>query len=137
MRTGLLRPQSMEARLWLLCNMTTCAAQSSDLICATSPLHFCVLQCCEGCMCYRAVPGPGTEDWVAATSEYGGPFVAALQRGDVCGTQFHPEKSGAAGLDLLKTFLEGRAAEPVGEAETPGDACTRLKTWVAWHTLQA
>ena len=57
---------------------------------------------------------------MAATSEYGGPFVAALQRGDLCATQFHPEKSGAAGLDLLRGFLEGRAGEPFGEPQQPG-----------------
>ena len=68
----------------------------------------------------RATPSPETEGLIAATSDYGGPFVAALQRGDLCATQFHPEKSGAAGLDLLKGFLEGRAGQPYGEPETPG-----------------
>jgi len=32
---------------------------------------------------------------------YGGDFVAAIQRGMVHATQFHPEKSGAVGLKLL------------------------------------
>ena len=68
----------------------------------------------------RATPSPETEGLLAATSDYGGPFVAALQQGDVCGTQFHPEKSGAAGLDLLRSFLEGVDAHPVGKPETPG-----------------
>ena len=36
-------------------------------------------------------------DWVLATSEYGGEFVAAVQKGNVSATQFHPEKSGATG----------------------------------------
>jgi imidazole glycerol phosphate synthase glutamine amidotransferase subunit len=41
-----------------------------------------------------------------AFSEYEGPkFVAALHRGNIFATQFHPEKSGEAGLELLKTFL--------------------------------
>jgi glutamine amidotransferase/cyclase len=35
--------------------------------------------------------------------------VGALQRGRVCATQFHPEKSGAAGLDILSSFLDPSA----------------------------
>lgn len=56
---------------------------------------------------YRATPSPGCEPWVLATTEYGGPFTSAVQRGAVAATQFHPEKSGAAGLDVLRSFLEG------------------------------
>lgn len=41
-----------------------------------------------------------------ATSEYGIPVTGAVRRGSVWGTQFHPEKSGAAGLALLKAFAE-------------------------------
>ncbi len=40
-----------------------------------------------------------------ATTEYGAPFSAALQRGNFYGTQFHPEKSGATGARILKNFL--------------------------------
>jgi glutamine amidotransferase len=38
---------------------------------------------------------------IAATCEYGGPVVAAVERGNVAAVQFHPEKSAAAGLALL------------------------------------
>jgi glutamine amidotransferase len=43
----------------------------------------------------------------AATTVYGAPFAAAVRRGNVCGVQFHPEKSGAAGLAVLRAFLGG------------------------------
>lgn len=44
--------------------------------------------------------------WRVATSEYGVQFVAALERGDVLGCQFHPELSGDYGHQLLRRWLE-------------------------------
>ena len=41
---------------------------------------------------------------VIATAEYGAPLTAAVARGNVIGCQFHPEKSGAVGLDILRAF---------------------------------
>jgi glutamine amidotransferase len=43
---------------------------------------------------------------IAATADYGGPFCAAVRRGRLFATQFHPEKSQAAGLRLLSGWLE-------------------------------
>lgn len=42
---------------------------------------------------------------VAAWSDHGGRFVAAVEREHLWGTQFHPEKSGDLGLELLSRFL--------------------------------
>lgn len=40
-----------------------------------------------------------------ATCDYGGPMVAALERGRLWATQFHPEKSGPVGLAVLANFV--------------------------------
>jgi glutamine amidotransferase len=47
---------------------------------------------------------PVTGDTVAIT-EHGEPFAAVVQRGQVAGVQFHPEKSGDVGLRILQNFL--------------------------------
>ena len=45
------------------------------------------------------------EDTVAVT-EYGAPVTAAVEHGNVFGCQFHPEKSGSVGLNILRAFCE-------------------------------
>ncbi len=41
---------------------------------------------------------------LVTTCDYGGGFVAAVENGPLCATQFHPEKSGDAGLALLRNW---------------------------------
>ncbi len=50
--------------------------------------------------------GAECEDSVIAHTEYGAPLTAAVAKGNVCGCQFHPEKSGSVGLNILKGFCE-------------------------------
>ncbi|KAK7744539.1 Histidine biosynthesis bifunctional protein hisB [Cytospora paraplurivora] len=67
---------------------------------------------------YRLPYEPGVleaQGWTVATAGYGDEtFVGALARGNVLGAQFHPEKSGVAGLRVLKSFLTGEGAETLG-----------------------
>lgn len=44
-------------------------------------------------------------DEVAGTTQYGTEIQCAVEKGNLCATQFHPEKSGEVGLMLLKNFL--------------------------------
>ncbi len=48
---------------------------------------------------------PEMTDDVVATCDYGGPVVAAVERGALWATQFHPEKSGDAGAQLLRNWV--------------------------------
>jgi glutamine amidotransferase len=51
---------------------------------------------------YGSTPAPQVS-W----SEHGERFIAAVENGPLSATQFHPEKSGDAGAQLLKTWIEG------------------------------
>jgi len=51
-------------------------------------------------------PVPAEPDIVSALCEYGSPFAAAISSGAVHATQFHPEKSQAAGINILRNFLK-------------------------------
>ena len=48
----------------------------------------------------------GCGDALAATAEYGRDLTATVWRDNVCGCQFHPEKSGPVGLQMLRAFVE-------------------------------
>ena len=56
------------------------------------------------------------DGWSVATAQYGSEtFVGAIGRGKVFATQFHPEKSGIAGLGVIKAFLNGKFWEDVSK----------------------
>ena len=57
---------------------------------------------------------PTDKSLVVATTEYGNRFVAAARSGNRVGVQFHPERSGAAGLQMLANFVA--ACEEGGNA---------------------
>ena len=50
--------------------------------------------------------GADCEESTIAVTEYGAPLTAAVADGKVYGCQFHPEKSGKVGLDILRAFCE-------------------------------
>jgi imidazole glycerol-phosphate synthase subunit HisH len=60
----------------------------------------------EGAQVYftHSYAAPISGDTVAAT-EHGEPFASVVQRGHVAGVQFHPEKSGDVGLQILRNFV--------------------------------
>jgi len=68
---------------------------------------------------YRATVEAGNADDVLATCAYGGEFVAAVNRGGIYATQFHPEKSGRLGLGVIDNFLSGREWEEGRGEERP------------------
>jgi imidazole glycerol-phosphate synthase len=57
---------------------------------------------------YRAAATPANRDWVLTETTYGEDFISAVQQGAVAACQFHPEKSGQAGLTVLANFLQSR-----------------------------
>jgi glutamine amidotransferase/cyclase len=67
--------------------------------------------------------------WEVATARYGDEeFVGAVARDNIFATQFHPEKSGAAGLRVLKAFLDGKKTQKLPErppAEATKEGLTR------------
>jgi glutamine amidotransferase/cyclase len=68
------------------------------------------------------------QGWTVATSRYGEEeFVGAVAKGNVFATQFHPEKSGVAGLRVLKAFLDGVGEESLkGALQASDDALEGL-----------
>ncbi|RAR03209.1 imidazole glycerol phosphate synthase hishf [Stemphylium lycopersici] len=74
---------------------------------------------------YAALYEPGKLEkygWTVATARYGDEeFIGAVAKDNVFATQFHPEKSGAAGLRVLKAFLEGKKMQKLPEKPSAVD----------------
>jgi glutamine amidotransferase/cyclase len=65
--------------------------------------------------------------WTIATAKYGSEtFVGAIGKENIFATQFHPEKSGVAGLRVIKAFLDGNIWETLSGQELPGALDTGL-----------
>lgn len=62
---------------------------------------------------YRVKYEPAVEDWALTLTRYGDEtYVSSIHKGNVTATQFHPEKSGAAGLAVLQAWL-AQVVDPV------------------------
>jgi imidazole glycerol-phosphate synthase subunit HisH len=55
---------------------------------------------------HSLAPEPVDREDVVGRGDYGGPFVSIVERGNVMGCQFHPEKSSRDGLRLLRNFAK-------------------------------
>jgi len=55
---------------------------------------------------YYAEIVEGSREWILSTTDYGCEFISSVQHGNIHAFQFHPEKSGKAGLSLLANFLQ-------------------------------
>ncbi len=74
------------------------------------PVHPLFSQIREGDCVYfvHSYYGANCAGSVIATAEYGPELTAAVARDNVMGVQFHPEKSGAVGLNILRAFCDGK-----------------------------
>jgi len=62
--------------------------------------------CPQVYFCHSYYPQPTDKSVIAATSNYGGEFGCVLHKDNVYGVQFHPEKSQAIGLKIIKNFVQ-------------------------------
>lgn len=65
-------------------------------------------------------PIPGEVECVVGETDYAGTvFASVVAKGNVVATQFHPEKSGRVGLQMLRNFVEWNVGDHVDEANNP------------------
>lgn len=63
---------------------------------------------------------PEDDDVILTTTNYGYEFASSVQKGNVIGTQFHPEKSGKSGIRLLENFINRKTLASKGPADIKG-----------------
>ncbi len=69
---------------------------------------------------YYAEMAANTSDWLLTSTDYGCKFVSSVERGNIAALQFHPEKSGQEGLQVLENFLtKNRQTERIQISSTP------------------
>ncbi|KAK4139986.1 uncharacterized protein C8A04DRAFT_40260 [Dichotomopilus funicola] len=74
--------------------------------------------------------------WAVATGTYGNEtFIGAVAKGNVLATQFHPEKSGVAGLRVLRSFLDGSGAKALAETQRLGASNGKIDQLIAQEGL--
>ncbi|HEX5873401.1 MAG TPA: imidazole glycerol phosphate synthase subunit HisH [Pyrinomonadaceae bacterium] len=64
----------------------------------------------DGSFCYFVHSyycAPGDETVIAGATDYGGKYASVVAKENICGVQFHPEKSQSVGLRMLKNFWTG------------------------------
>ena len=60
---------------------------------------------------FYATITPENEDWILSTTDYGNEYISGVAKGNVTAFQFHPEKSGKAGLNILNNFLKKKSED--------------------------
>jgi glutamine amidotransferase/cyclase len=83
---------------------------------------------------YHAPDLKRNAEWVLCHTDYGSRFVSGVEKGNVAALQFHPEKSGKWGLQLLQNFLES-GQEPI--ALSPGGHTAIAKRVIACLDVRA
>lgn len=68
---------------------------------------------------YRAMANDQNKEWQLTTTNYGDEFISGVQKGNVVAFQFHPEKSGEAGLNIFKNFLSADDLATVVSGSSP------------------
>ena len=68
---------------------------------------------------------PTDKEIVLTTTNYDYEFVSSVQKGNIIGTQFHPEKSGKAGIKLLENFICQKNLKPEGAVDVKGKGLSK------------
>jgi len=83
---------------------------------------------------FKAMPTEANSSWVLSTTDYGERFISSVLKGNVLASQFHPEKSGALGLELFRRFLLSDSLNATGagfDASRPGRTTSLARRVIA------